>query len=50
MLSTQPWVKTADFVVRAFGECKTSAAYIYFLFYVVIGFVSSFEVSETKTM
>ena len=41
MLSTQPWVKTADFVVCAFGECKMLAAYIYFLFYFVIGFVSS---------
>ena len=41
---------TADFVVREFDECKMSTAYIYFLFYFVIGFVSSKEVSETKTM
>ena len=32
---------TADFVVREFDECKMSSAYIYFLFYFVIGFVSS---------
>ena len=42
--------KTADFVVREFGECKISSAYIYLLFYFVIGFVSSYEVSEAKTM
>ena len=32
---------TADFVVREFDERKMSSAYIDFLFYVVIGFVSS---------
>ena len=39
---------TADFVVREFDEYKMLSAYISFLFYFVIGFVSSYEVSETK--